>query len=580
MGDAMPIPHNIIHLASGEIPIIYKRGEELGHGGFAKVFKAVNRSTGEEVAIKVTSRDRLKKPKAEQKHKTEVAIQMSLDHPNIVKAIDFFQDQFFTYLVLELCPGGSLKSLIRKRGSLTEYETIKFLGDILNGLCYLHDNRIIHRDLKLENFLIDRNGNLKIADFGLSAKLDYDDERKHSVCGTPNYISPELLIDAAKGISYEVDIWAVGVSAFGMLTGALPFQTKHTKDTYENIKKCNYKFPDECNLSPGAKSFIQSILQLDPDMRPTALELQYNPWLQSLKEKTRQPLSIKQQECAPEEHQEKKMKVIRNDENNMNIENIQNNVNAIHNVNEINKACNIAHANNLNQQNNIVPINNIRNVKEIDHHIENVNHANNINRNSNMVKNEFQQEKMQMPKYLVSRFCDHNGLGYLLLNGCVGACFKDGTRMILDPHQTFIQYWESYQDLYPQILDIDGSIETKKISILHKFSSSLKKTSTMFEIPTERFNRNEPMLHVKYWMRTEEVTLFRMNDRNIQLNFTDRKKLIIFWNIRKLMIVSSIHDYGILHKLHDVSKRQEGDDEKRRLDIAKQMLSIMSRGTA
>ena len=87
------IPTSIIHIIPGQVPIIYKRYEELGHGGFAKVYRAVNRNTGEEVAIKITSKDRLWKPKAMKKHKFEVEIQKSLHHPNVVKAYDFFEDQ-------------------------------------------------------------------------------------------------------------------------------------------------------------------------------------------------------------------------------------------------------------------------------------------------------------------------------------------------------------------------------------------------------------------------------------------------------------------------------------------------------
>lgn len=755
----LTVPYNIIHLRPGELPIVYKRCEELGHGGFAKVFRAVNKNTGEEVAIKVTSREKLKKPKAEQKHKSEVAIQTSLHHPNIVKAYDFFTDQFFTYLVLELCPGGSLKSLVRQKKQLSEIETIKYLIDILNGLCYLHDNRIIHRDLKLDNFLIDKDGNVKIADFGLSTKLSYDDERKHSVCGTPNYISPELLLDAKKGISYEVDIWAVGVATYGMLTGVLPFQTKHTKDTYERIKRCSYSFPPNCDLTPGAKSFIQSVLQLDPEMRPTALELQYCHWIQSRKHlakrlalnsntttistplfstsigisnglKSTEPAMLKTNNYQSTSRSGSVKPISQNQNSSFKSSNLNNSSFKSSNLNSSikqsttntssirppikvnfasnlqNKKTNISKVtssiiskqqaeldkikqaiattrlnnellkqdllgrpkNNENAESNLTenvnkdsqklstitnnqtqskqssiavtnrhdgyygfdskkPLSDnnsnmitkqkdkslnevqvtdseikIKNATEepkndgIDKcssiNIKNNNKSTDLNRSIDINKIKDKKihhlkekgkelpEKIQMPKYMVSRFCDHNGLGYLLMNGCVGACFNDGTRMILDPHQTFIQYWKTYQDQSPQILDPNGSVESKKIAILKKFSSSLKKSSSMFEIPNEIFDQDEPMLHVKYWMRTKDVTLFRMNNRNIQLNFVDRRKLIIFWNIRKLMSVSTIYDYGELHKLHDVSKRPDGDDEKWRLEMAKQLLSIMSRGNS
>ncbi|OHT16238.1 Serine/threonine-protein kinase polo [Tritrichomonas foetus] len=529
MDEEYLIPSSIIHIIPGQIPIIYKRFEELGHGGFARVYRAINRNTGEEVAIKITAKERLKKPKALKKHKAEVEIQMSLNHPNIVKAYDFFEDQLFTYIVLELCPGGSLKNLIKKKTRLTESETIKYMRDILAGLTYIHDNQIIHRDIKLENFLIDKNDNIKIADFGLSARLKYADERKHTVCGTPNYISPELLSNAEKGISFEADIWAVGVSAYGMLAGKLPFQTKKTQDTYEKIKKCDYQFPADISIPLGAKMFVQYLLNLNPNLRPTAYQLQHYPWLNSpVKPKT---LLIDVQQSVSTSSDDSKP----------------------------------YRTSNFDDQ-AIMKINNYENIKQ------------NILRDA--ASKYVEPEKMCMPKYMVSRFCNHSekyGLGYLLINGCVGACFKDFSRMIMDPHQQFIQYWRTYQDEKPEILDIDDEAEARKIKILFKFSSSLKKTATMFEIPDVMCDPKVPLLHVKYWARNDDATLFRMNDRNIQLNFTDRRKLVIFWNSRKLMIVSSIHDYGELHRIHDVSKRPDDDDEKWRLDVAKQMLAIMSR---
>lgn len=564
------IPTSIIHIIPGQVPIIYKRYEELGHGGFAKVYRAVNRNTGEEVAIKITSKDRLWKPKAMKKHKFEVEIQKSLHHPNVVKAYDFFEDQLFTYLVLELCPGGTLKSLIKKKTRLTEQETIKYVGDILNGLAYIHDNNIIHRDIKLENFLIDKDGHIKIADFGLSAKIKYEGQRKHTVCGTPNYISPELLLDQEKGISYEVDIWALGVSIYAMLTGKLPFQARKTEDTYEKIKKCDYQFPSDIHLSIGATMFVQYLLNLNPIYRPTAHQLKSYPWLQNGSTYHQRPTLLEvQNSVSTSSDDSKQYKTSNFDDPAASKVNIYND-NRIFNNNII--VNNILNNNNIN--NNVVNANtNTNNVNEI---------YNNINfdkeKEVKVVENDSQE--MSLPKYFVSRFCDYSekyGLGYLLLNGCVGVCFKDCTRMVMDPHHEFIQYWRTFKDEKPEILDINDIEEERKIRILFKFSSSLKKTKTMFEIPEEKCDPNVPLLHVKYWSRNEEATLFRMNNRNIQLNFQDRKKLIIFWNSRKLMIVPSIYDSGHLYRIHDVLKKGDDDDMKTRLVFAKQVLAEMSR---
>jgi polo-like kinase 1 len=205
MDGIIAIPSLLVHALPEGRQILYHRYEELGHGGFAKVFRGTCDSD-HEVAIKVTSKERLLKPKAQQKHRAEVEIQQSLNHPNILKPVDFFGDDHFTYLVLELCSNGSLKAQLRKRLRFTEEDTIRYLRDVLTGTAHLHDNRVLHRDLKLENFLMDDRGTVKIGDFGLSAKLDHDDERRFTVCGTPNYMCPEM-ISGSRGVSYE---WTYG----------------------------------------------------------------------------------------------------------------------------------------------------------------------------------------------------------------------------------------------------------------------------------------------------------------------------------------------------------------------------------
>jgi polo-like kinase 1 len=484
------IPTALVHTIPGKKAVSYHRHEELGHGGFAKVFRGTT-DLGNEVAIKVTAKFRLAKPKTQQKNRSEVDIQLSLDHPNVVRALDFFEDDNFTYLILELCQRGSLKTQLRARGRFSEQETIRYLRDIMNCLAYLHDNRILHRDLKLENFLVDNSFCVKIADFGLSAQLDHDDERRFSVCGTPNYLSPEMISDASKGVSYEVDIWAIGVSTFAMLTGRLPFQKSEKKETYAQIKKCAYSFPSESDVSLAAKQFIGCLLQLDPKKRPSARDVSDHPFLSEKVEPIRKPL------------------------------------------------------------------------KEV------------VNRT--ITKKDSQ---VPVPDFFVSRFCDHSdkyGLGYLLLNGTVGACFNDLSRMAIDPHGVFIHYWDSYAVQDPAVLAPDGDIERKKITILARFADSLKKSRLMFRLPAAQCSPSTPLVHVKYWLRTEQAVLFRMQDRNIQVNFADHQKLFIFWSQKELMLAPSILDAGTVIPLSQMNHRSDASDEKARFLIAKEMLSVMNR---
>lgn len=135
-------------------------------------------------------------------------------HPNVVRFIECFEDPANIYMILELCPNKTLMEMLRKRKRFTEPEVRFYIVQLLGALKYMHGKRVIHRDLKLGNIFLDEDMNIKIGDFGLAALLVDDNERKKTICGTPNYIAPEVLFNSGKegeGHSFEVDLWAVGV---------------------------------------------------------------------------------------------------------------------------------------------------------------------------------------------------------------------------------------------------------------------------------------------------------------------------------------------------------------------------------
>lgn len=131
-----------------------------------------------------------------------------------------------------------MMELHRRRKKITELETRYYMSQILQGVNYLHSRRIIHRDLKLGNLFLNDDLHVKIGDFGLATKLTYDGERKKTLCGTPNYIAPEIL--NKEGHSFEVDIWSIGCIMYTLLIGKPPFETETLKETYTKIKKCDY----------------------------------------------------------------------------------------------------------------------------------------------------------------------------------------------------------------------------------------------------------------------------------------------------------------------------------------------------
>ncbi|EGR31491.1 protein kinase domain protein [Ichthyophthirius multifiliis] len=250
----------------------YQIGGLLGKGGFAKCYSVTNMETKKILAAKFMPKNALIKNRSRQKLISEIKIHKSLHHNNIVKFEHVFEDDENVYILLELCPHQTLNELIKRRKLLSELETQCYTVQIVNALKYLHANRIIHRDLKLGNLFIGDKMEIKVGDFGLATKLEFDGEKKRTICGTPNYIAPEIL-DGKIGHSYEVDVWSLGVIIYTLLIGKPPFETSDVKSTYKRIKQNSYSFPDHVQISDAAKSLISSILQTEPSDRPTIDEI-------------------------------------------------------------------------------------------------------------------------------------------------------------------------------------------------------------------------------------------------------------------------------------------------------------------
>jgi serine/threonine protein kinase len=142
-------------------------------------------------------------PSLSTKLQTEIKIHRTLRHERIVRFDQFFEDRENVYILLELCHNHSMSELMRKNKRFTDEETRRYMLQMLEATHYCHTFGIIHRDLKLGNLFLDRNWDIKVGDFGLAAKLTDDNERKRTVCGTPNYIAPEIL-DGSTGHSFQV----------------------------------------------------------------------------------------------------------------------------------------------------------------------------------------------------------------------------------------------------------------------------------------------------------------------------------------------------------------------------------------
>jgi len=263
------------------LPARYSKGRFLGKGGFAKVYEVQDMETKEIFAAKIVSKASITKPRAHAKLRSEIAIHRSLDHDKVVKFFDYFEDSEYVYIILELCPSQTMNEFMRKRPSkrLSEAEAMFYIYDLIVALKYLHRRRVIHRDLKLGNLFLDADVRLKVGDFGLAAQLEHDGEKKRTICGTPNYIAPEIL-EGKHGHSYEVDIWSLGVILYTMTIGRPPFETSDVKTTYRRIRYNQYSFPESVRVSDQVKELISSILRTDPRSRPSLDEILASPWFQ------------------------------------------------------------------------------------------------------------------------------------------------------------------------------------------------------------------------------------------------------------------------------------------------------------
>eukprot|EP01138_Halocafeteria_seosinensis_P014851 gb/GECG01015161.1/.p1 GENE.gb/GECG01015161.1/~~gb/GECG01015161.1/.p1 ORF type:complete len:793 (+),score=103.22 gb/GECG01015161.1/:1-2379(+) len=254
----------------------YRKDKLLGKGGFAKVYQFTNLENQKVVAGKVVEKSSLTKSSSKQKLLAEIRIHRSLEHQHIVGFESFFEDKHNVYIMLELCSNQTLMEVIKRRKRLTEHEARYFGLQLLDAVRYLHKNNIIHRDLKLGNIFLGKDMQVKVGDFGLAAALDYAEERKQTVCGTPNYIAPEVL--RGTGHSSQADIWSFGVIMYTMLVGTPPFETKDVNSTYKRIKSNSYSFPTNCGISSEARELIRASLNASPSRRPSIDQLCYYPF--------------------------------------------------------------------------------------------------------------------------------------------------------------------------------------------------------------------------------------------------------------------------------------------------------------
>ncbi|KAJ7827048.1 kinase-like domain-containing protein [Mycena olivaceomarginata] len=280
----------------------------LGEGEFGKVKLGLHSKYGDEVAVKLIRRDAVVNEAKMAKISREIEILDMLRHPNIVRLYDVFETDKFFGIILEYASGGELFDHILAHRCLKERDAAKLFAQLISGVWYMHQQNIVHRDLKLENLLLDRHRNLVITDFGFANRFDHDrNDLMETMCGSPCYAAPELVNQNGLYVGTAADIWSCGVILYAMLSGYLPFDDDPTNPDGEDINKLYayiartpLSFPDQ--LSDEARHLLSAMLVADPRARAELGTIMRHPWFaMNLREMTTFGLTVKELEKLAED---------------------------------------------------------------------------------------------------------------------------------------------------------------------------------------------------------------------------------------------------------------------------------------
>lgn len=293
--------------------------QTLGEGEFGKVKLGVHTEFGVEVAIKLIRRGSLDDEVRASKVEREIDVLKTLRHPNIVRMFDVIDTEKYIGIVLEFAGGGELFDHILANRYLKEKDAQKLFAQLISGVDYLHKKHIVHRDLKLENLLLDKHRNIIITDFGFANRFNHaTDDLMATSCGSPCYAAPELVVSEGLYVGSAVDIWSCGVILYAMLSGYLPYDDDPANPDGDNINllykyimSTKLNFPD--HITALARHLLQIMLVPNPEHRCTIDDIMAHPWLSQYREDFGR--SVEEQEALFQENMHRKSQMAKRELN-------------------------------------------------------------------------------------------------------------------------------------------------------------------------------------------------------------------------------------------------------------------------
>ena len=481
----------------------YLKGEIFGKGGFSICYKAYSLNEKKEVLIKEL--------KDCENYVNEARIHSTLKHDNIVKYYDDIKEENGNesklYLILEFCENRDLASLRKKRIRLTEIEVQYYIRNLIEALKYLHEERnIVHCDLKPGNIFLTDKLEVKLGDFGLAKRITSDYTPSNNG-GTIYYMAPESLKN--NKCSYKVDIWAIGIIIYNLLTGKVPFHGDNQEKTKEKIISGNLDFPPDIVISKLMKDLIRQILKKDPKERPTLNQILQHKFF---------TIGRGIPKLLPKSF--------------------------------INKVPSIGYIKNFIvdvDESGIINIEPPRiNLNEIKLD-EDKNYQNDNNNKNKMDENIYVREL-----FLNKNYINKYGLAYILSNDFYGVCFRDSTKIVCSPKTNMCKYFKNAEEKifninnYEKIIseeknekekekaDLDKKVKLLKYYMEHETKNNSSNNSN--KTSPKNINSNEidsdisgqKQTYVKhYYIYENSPIVLRLNNKNIQVYFNSNESILL-----------------------------------------------------